>query len=210
MGKPKKLWEKNRTQLNKLIERFEVGEDHILDLELAPYDIYGNAAHAKMLAKIDVLSEQELAKLLRGLEKLMKSIRAGKFHIEVEDEDIHTKIENELTQMLGEVGKKIHTARSRNDQVLVDTRLYVKDKLFETISSALRLASTILRFANKHEFVPMPGYTHMQIAMPSSVGMWSSSFVENILEELKIFHAVFSLNDANPLGSGAGYGVSID
>ncbi len=205
-----KLWQKKDTNLNKEIEKFEVGSDYLLDLNLAPFDVYGNAAHAKMLQSIGILTEEELDVLLKGLNEIMSQIKQDSFEIKIEDEDIHTKVENQLILICGDVGKKIHTARSRNDQVLLDTRLYSKYNLFQLIFQVIELALEMLKFAKKYEFIPMPGYTHMQLAMPSSVGMWASSFVESLKDELISLGASLKINDMNPLGSGAGYGVSID
>ena len=208
-----KLWEKSNTSLDKKIEEFEVGDDYLLDMHLAPFDVYGNAAQAHMLHKIGILSEDERSAILKELGKILQDIRnpeESSFHISIQDEDIHTKIENLLIERIGSVGKKIHTARSRNDQVLLDTRLYSKYSIQTLLLHLTDFDKPILKFAKKYEFVTMPGYKHMQIAMPSSVGMWASSFVESIIDEIHLFEQVHSLNDMNPLGSGAGYGVSID
>jgi argininosuccinate lyase len=205
-----KLWQKKENTLDKDIEAFEVGQDYLLDLHLAPFDIYGSAAHARMLQKIGILTQAELDAILKGLHEIQKSIEKGEFKIAVADEDVHTKVENILVQTIGDAGKKLHTARSRNDQVLLDTRLYSKYRIQQIASLLLELCSTLLSFAQRYEFIPMPGYTHMQIAMPSSIGLWASAFVESILDELKLFEGVAELNDMNPLGSGAAYGVGID
>lgn len=206
----KKLWEKTDSSLNEEIEKFEVGKDFLLDLKLAPFDVYGSAAHARMLQKIGLLTDSELDDILKGLKSFMGTIQDGSLTLHIEEEDIHTKVENVLSKSIGAAGKKLHTARSRNDQVLLDTRLYCKEQLFILMQNILILCETLLDYAQQYEFVPMPGYTHMQIAMPSSVGMWISAFVENFLDELHLIEAVFQYNDMNPLGSGAAYGVSID
>lgn len=206
----KKLWEKENRTFNSIIEKFTVGIDFLLDQKLAIYDIYGNVAHAKMLHKIGIISKEELEKIYISLKEIKGSIENGSFHISIHDEDVHTKIENELVSKIGNIGKKIHTARSRNDQILVDTRLYLKSQILDLSETTLILALKLLEFAQKYEFVPMPGYTHMQIAMPSSIGMWSSAFVENIIDELKLLNSVYEVSDMNPLGSGAGYGTSLN
>ncbi len=206
----KKLWQKSALQIEDVIDKFNVGDDYIYDNHLAPFDIYGNVAHLQMLHKIGIVSSEEQTLMKASLKKIMEKILKNEFQMEREDEDIHTKVENQLVQDIGDAGKKIHTARSRNDQVLLDIRLYSKSKLLLLSLDILGLSALILDFAKKYEFMPMPGYTHMQIAMPSSVGMWASSFVENMIDELVLLKAVFTLNDMNPLGSGAGYGVSID
>jgi len=205
-----KLWQKKGTSLDKDIEAFEVGDDYMLDIHLAPFDLYGSSAHARMLNKIGILSHSELDSIIKGLKEIMKSIENNTFQITIADEDVHTRVENILIEQIGDVGKKLHAARSRNDQVLVDTRLYVKYEIINNMKFLLEFCTLLNNFAKKYEFIPMPGYTHMQLAMPSSIGMWASSFVENIIEELKIFESVFDLNDMNPLGSGAAYGVSLD
>jgi argininosuccinate lyase len=205
-----KLWDKNGLSLDKEIEEFEVGDDNILDLNLAPFDIYGNAAHVRMLHKIGIISKEEMDKILVELKKILESIDKNEFTISVQDEDVHTKVENIITSKLKDIGKKVHTARSRNDQILVDTRLFAKHQLFNIGEAVLSVCEILNKFAKDYEFIPMPGYTHMQIAMPSSVGMWASSFVENLLDEFILLQAVADLNDMNPLGSGAAYGVSLD
>ncbi len=205
-----KLWQKKETSLDKDIEAFEVGDDYILDIRLAPFDLYGSSAHARMLNKIGIVSQAELDLVINSLKEIMTLIEKDDFQITIADEDVHTKVENMLIEQIGDIGKKLHTARSRNDQILVDTRLYAKYEIIKTILLLLDFCTSLNNFAKKYEFVPMPGYTHMQLAMPSSIGMWASSFVENIIEELKIFESIFILNDMNPLGSGAAFGVSLD
>lgn len=205
-----KLWFKQESyKLNETIEKFEVGEDYLLDSKLVEYDIYGSLAHSKMLTKIGIITPTEFEKIKTELYKILKDNEKANFIITVHDEDVHSKVENRLTERLGEIGKKIHTARSRNDQVLVDIRLYTKRELISLMESVLKCSFTILQFAKRYEFIPMPGYTHMQLAMPSSVGMWGGAFVESLLDEISFLKHVYELNDQCPLGSGAGYGVSI-
>jgi argininosuccinate lyase len=205
-----KLWQKENETLDAVIEQFEVGDDYQLDLKLASYDIYGSVAHARMLHHINVLTDDDLTRIIKGLKLILNKVKSNKLTLTVKDEDIHTKIENLLVEAIGDAGKKLHTGRSRNDQILVDTRLYAKQELIQTTLILLDFSIILLEFAQKYEFVAMPGYTHMQLAMPSSVGMWASSFVENFIDLVKLMDAVYVINDMNPLGSGAGYGVSID
>jgi len=205
----KKLWQKNKTKLNSSIEAFETKGDLLLDQKLIKYDVLGSTAHAKMLHKIGILTGEELNELEQGLSEILRLDKVGKFKLQYGDEDIHTKIENYLTEKHGEVGKKIHTARSRNDQVLTALRLYTKTELEEIQKYLLELIQSFHQFSKKYESVPMPGYTHMQKAMPSSVGLWSESFKDSLLDDLDLVKAAYKLNNQSPLGSAAGYGVSI-
>lgn len=204
-----KLWQKEY-KLNKEIETFTVGDDFILDQKLIKQDVFGSIAHAKMLYKIGILSKTELKKLKKTLLQILSLEKQDKFKIEREDEDVHTAIENFLTKKLGKTGGKIHTARSRNDQVLVDLRLYTKEKLLEIEPELLGLCKTLLKFSKENKTVPMPGYTHMQKAMPSTVALWSTSFIEALLDDLSLVKKAYELNDQCPLGSGASYGVSLN
>lgn len=204
-----KLWG-NKWKVNKAIESFETRDDLVVDEILAPYDIIGTLAHIAMLYKKNIISKLEHEKAKRGLRKIFKLATQGTLKLQLSDEDIHTKIESYLTEIYGNVGKKIHTGRSRNDQVLTALRLLVKDKLLSVESELLSLQKHFLKFAIKYEFVPMPGYTHMQKAMPSSVGMWGGSFVEAFLDDLRAIQTTYKINDQSPLGSAAGYGAPID
>lgn len=204
----KKLWEKNYKQ-NNIAEAYCFGDSAVLDNKLITYDVFGSIAHAKMLVKIGILAEEEFLKLKTELNEILELEKQDKFQVELGEEDVHTKVENYLTEKLGDLGKKIHTARSRNDQVLVDLRLYSKENSFLIANLGLDLAEKFNKFALNYEFVPMPGYTHMQKAMPSSVGMWAGSFAESIIDDLEILKTAFKINDQNPLGSGAAYGVSL-
>lgn len=201
-----KLWEKGY-KINKAIEEFTVGEDYKLDAELIKSDALGSIAHAKMLAKIGILKNSEFSKIKKELVDIYNS---KNFTIKKEDEDVHTAIENYLVSKLGNIGKKIHTARSRNDQVLVDIRLYTKENLLKIFSALLELAETIYEFAKKNEFIPIPGYTHTRKAMPSSVGLWASAFLESLLDDIKLLKTAYQLNNQCPLGSAAGYGVNLN
>ena len=202
-----KLWQKDYN-LNEEIEKFTVGNDYLLDKNLVKYDVYGSIAHAIMLNKIGILTKNELQKLKKELVEIFSL--GKKFQIKIEDEDVHTAIENYLTKKLGDLGKKIHTARSRNDQVLVDLRLYSKEKLLEVQKSVIDLASALVHTAQKYKDVPMPGYTHSRKAMPSSVGLFFGSFAESLLDDLKLLEAAYELNNQLPLGSGAGYGLPLN
>lgn len=204
----KKLWQKN-WQLNEFIEVFETKEDIVMDQKLIPYDIYCSIAHAEMLTKIGILSAKELIELKKGFKEIFALYNQGKFVLTMGEEDMHTKIENYITQHYGEVGKKMHTGRSRNDQVLVALRLFGKDQLLVIMKETLSLIQLFITFAKRYEFMPMPGYTHMQQAMPSSVGMWAGAFTEGLLDDYKILQNAYEIIDQSPLGSGAGYGVPL-
>ncbi|MFA6017401.1 MAG: argininosuccinate lyase [Patescibacteria group bacterium] len=205
----KKLWKNKNIKSNKLVDKYCFKEGIELDNSLVLYDVYGSIAHAKMLEKIGILNKNEYPKLKNCLNEIIVLYKKGGFKIYPDDEDVHTKIENYLTEKLGSLGQKIHSGRSRNDQILVDLRLYSKDKLLELITTINQLIVVFVEFAKKYEFTPMPGYTHMQKAMPSSVGMWASSFAEQLSDQLETFKSVYKLNDQSPLGSGAAYGVSL-
>ncbi len=202
-----KLWDKGYT-VNNLVDKFTVGNDRVLDMRLAKYDVLGNMAQARMLNKTGLLTDQELEDLLKVLETLLKEIEAGTFTIEDSFEDIHSKVEYELTKRVGDAGKKIHTARSRNDQVLVDLHLYFKDEILEIKALVKSLINTLLELAEKHKEVLIPGYTHTQIAMPSSFGLWFSAYAESLIDDLIMLRAAYQTADQNPLGSAAGYGSS--
>jgi len=204
-----KLWQKGTVSLDKRIERFNVGRDTKLDQHLVQFDCIASIAHAKMLQKIGVLSGAEFKRLQKQLAAIIELDKKDRFELQREDEDVHTKIENFLTEKLGDSGKKIHTCRSRNDQVLVDLRLYSKRQLLLIIRDLAQLCSNLLKLAERNEFVAMPGYTHTRPAMPSSVGLWIASFVESLLDDLQLLWCAFDLNDQNPLGSAAGYGVPL-
>ncbi len=204
----RKLWQKN-WELDKRIEAFETKDDLILDAKLLPYDILGSSAHAAMLFKIGLLTKKELLALRKGFGEIIQLARKGKFKLRPGDEDVHTKIEAYLSAKYGSVGKKIHAGRSRNDQVLTAMRLLLKDNILRIESGVLALADDFLAFAQRHEFVPMPGYTHMQRAMPSSLGMWAGSFAEALLDDLEALKAAEAMSDQSPLGSAAGYGVPL-
>ena len=202
-----KLWEKGFTT-DKKIDIFTVGSDRELDLVIAKYDVIASKAHAKMLGKIGLLTASETESLVNELENIGKTIEGGNFVIEDDFEDVHSKIEVLLTEKLGDTGKKIHMARSRNDQVLVAVQLYLKDELSEIKSLSKELFDVLMGLAETHKKVLLPGYTHLQIAMPSSFGLWFSAFAESLIDDLHFVNAALKVVDQNPLGSAAGYGSS--
>ncbi|MDT8415980.1 MAG: argininosuccinate lyase [Flavobacteriaceae bacterium] len=202
-----KLWDKGFST-DKKIDWFTVGNDRELDLVLAKYDVIGSVAHARMLRSIGVLSEKELSDLLAEFDNIQQSITAGTFTIEDSFEDVHSKIEFLLTKALGDTGKKIHTARSRNDQVLVDMHLYLKDELDEIKTLIQQLFSLLISKADQYKEVLLPGYTHFQVAMPSSFGMWFSAYAESLVDDVYVLNAAYAVANQNPLGSAAGYGSS--
>ncbi len=202
-----KLWDKGFST-DKKIDLFTVGNDRVLDLVLAKYDVIGNIAHAKMLQKVGLLNADELAALKKELTAILKTIENGTFCIEDNFEDVHSKIEYLLTQKLGNTGKKIHTARSRNDQVLVDVHLYVKDALEEINTEVSELFDLLITLAEQYKEVLLPGYTHFQIAMPSSFGLWFSAYAETLIDDIYFIKAAYKMANQNPLGSAAGYGSS--
>ena len=202
-----KLWDKGFST-DKKIDHFTVGNDRELDLLLAKYDVIASKAHAKMLGKIGLLTLKETDSLVTELDKIAKTIEEGTFTIEDSFEDMHSKIEFLLTLRLGDAGKKIHTARSRNDQVLVAMHLYLKNELTEIKDQTKDLFHLLLNLADKHKKVMLPGYTHLQIAMPSSFGLWFSAYAESLVDDLYFVDAAYKVADQNPLGSAAGYGSS--
>jgi argininosuccinate lyase len=203
-----KLWQKGY-RVNEQVEQFEAAQNSALDARLIRHDVWGSLAHAAMLAKIGVLTESEQQALGNALRGILQLEAVHEFTIPLSDEDVHTRVENYLVEAAGEVGKKIHVARSRNDQVLVDLRLYGKEQLHAVAVSLCDLCSALLEFAGTHTDTPMPGYTHMQRAMLSSVGLWATSFAEALLDDEQLLSAAYVLNDQSPLGSAAGYGVPI-
>ncbi len=202
-----KLWDKG-IKIDDRIEQFTVGNDREIDLHIAAYDITASIAHAQMLYKIGILTSQELEQLEAGLEILQEQVADGTFIIEQEFEDVHSKIEHELTARYGEVGKKIHTARSRNDQVITALQLFYKEQLSTIISSTHVLFETLLQLAHRHKDQLLPGYTHLQVAMPSSFGLWFSAYAEVLVDDKLLLDAALKTVDQNPLGSAAGYGSS--
>ncbi len=202
-----KLWDKGFSNDRK-IDLFTVGNDRELDLVLAKYDVIGSLAHARMLYKIGLLSGEEMDQVAKALEDILEIIMQGRFVIEDAFEDVHSKVEYLLTEKLGDTGRKIHTARSRNDQVLVDMHLYLRDELQEILSLVTCLFELLLSQAEKYQQVLLPGYTHFQIAMPSSFGLWFSAYAESLIDDVYMLKAAWKVVDQNPLGSAAGYGSS--
>ena len=202
-----KLWEKN-IQVTEEIDRFTVGHDRELDLYLAPYDILGSIAHVSMLHSIHLIADDELPLLLTELKALYHEAAAGRFVIEDGVEDVHSQVELMLTRKLGDVGKKIHSGRSRNDQVLVDLRLFTRDRLRRIAACVQRLFDALLAQSERYKAVLMPGYTHLQVAMPSSFGLWFGAYAESLADDMLLLEAAYRMTNRSPLGSAAGYGSS--
>tara|TARA_B110000967_G_scaffold124231_1_gene126918 strand:- start:8489 stop:9769 length:1281 start_codon:yes stop_codon:yes gene_type:complete len=202
-----KLWDKGYAT-DKKIDLFTVGNDRELDLQLAKYDVLGNIAQSKMLHSIGTLSTEELTGLLTELDAILKTVEDGTFAIEDTFEDVHSKVEWLLTEKLGDAGKKIHTARSRNDQVLLDVHLYSKDAIVDLKNWTKKLFDLLMDLADKYKNHLLPGYTHLQVAMPSSFGMWFSAYAESLIDDVYFLNAAYKIADQNPLGSAAGYGSS--
>ena len=202
-----KLWEKSVT-VNHDVERYTVGRDREMDMYLARYDVLGSLAHIAMLESIGLLTSDELAVLTAELRNIYAEIEAGKFAIEEGIEDVHSEVELLLTQRLGDVGKKIHSGRSRNDQVLVDLRLFTRSAIEQLVHHVSMLFDTLIAQSEKYKNVLMPGYTHLQVAMPSSFGLWFAAYAESLADDLRLLLAAYDVNNRNPLGSAAGYGSS--
>lgn len=198
-----KLWEK-KTRVDKDIERYTIGRDAEMDMFLAPYDVLGSMAHATMLESIGLLSKQDLQEILSGLKNIYTTIQDGNFEIEEGVEDIHSQVE----MLLGEVGKKLHSGRSRNDQVLVDLRLFTRAKLQEVVEEVKALFDALIAQSERYKHVLLPGYTHLQIAMPSSFGLWFGAYAESLLDDMQLLLSAYKIVNRNPLGSAAGYGNS--
>lgn len=203
---PNKLWQSANTKLHPLVEKYTVGNDYELDRRLLPFDIEASRAHARALHQIDVLTDDELHQLLAGLNEILTLHERGEFVIKQSDEDCHTAIENYLVAKYGDLGKKIHTARSRNDQVLVATRLYTRKKLRQISIELVNVQRVFLHLAKTHEHLPMPGYTHTRRAMPSSVGHWAAAYLEELINHHILLESAYRLNNQNPLGAAAGFG----
>lgn len=202
-----KLWEK-KVQMTAEIERFTVGRDRELDLYLAKYDVLGSMAHITMLESIGLLTKEELKVLLAALKTIYLSAEKGNFVIEEGVEDVHSQVELMLTRKLGDIGKKIHSGRSRNDQVLVDLKLFIRDQLKSITELVENLFEELIAKSNQYKDVLMPGYTHLQIAMPSSFGLWFGAYAESLADDMLYLQAAFKMANRNPLGSAAGYGSS--
>lgn len=203
----KKLWEKNISVIPE-IERFTIGRDIEMDLYLAPYDVLGSIAHSAMLQNINLLTKEETELLHNELRNIYSIIEKGEFIIEEGVEDVHSQVELMLTRKLGDIGKKIHSGRSRNDQVLVDLKLYTRNELKEICKEVKTLFDSLITQSNKYKNVLMPGYTHLQVAMPSSFGLWFGAYAESLTDDMLFLQAAYKMCNRNPLGSAAGYGSS--
>ena len=205
-----KLWQKKEgQQIHPAVNSYIISKDLEADNKLLPYDVQASIAHTRMLKQTKLLDAEPADQIITQLERLVDLHSKGQFVLQQQHEDVHTEIENFLVRELGDTGKRIHLGRSRNDQVLVAMRLYCRDHIRKIQSEVLELATTILKFAITHEYVPMPGFTHMQHAMPSSVGQWAASFVESCLNDFDILASAYAINNQNPLGSAAGFGTAV-
>ena len=202
-----KLWEKN-VQVDQEVDRFTVGKDREMDLYLAKYDVLGSMAHITMLERIGLLTAEELQTLLAALREIYKVADSGKFVIEEGIEDVHSQVELMLTRSLGDMGKKIHSGRSRNDQVLLDLKLFTRAQIQALVTAVTSLFEVLIAQSNRYQAVLMPGYTHLQVAMPSSFGLWFGAYAESLVDDLQLLQAAYRVCNRNPLGSAAGYGSS--
>ncbi len=202
-----KLWQKDKTSL-KEVEKFTVGNDREIDIYLAPFDVLGSLAHTKMLASVGLLTKDELVLLEAALKEIYHQIAKGNFTLEEGVEDIHSQVELMLTEKLGDVGKKIHSARSRNDQVLVDLKLYLRSEIEKLVQSTKAFFDLLIEQSEKYKDDLLPGYTHLQLAMPSSFGLWFGAYAEGLVDDLTTLQAAYEVVNKNPLGSAAGYGSS--
>lgn len=203
-----KLWQKENQKTDAKIEQFTIGNDPLYDLKLAKYDVLGSLAHITMLEKVGILKSEELNPLLKELKNISNEIAQGNFEIENGIEDVHSQIEFLLTQRLGDLGKKIHAGRSRNDQVLVDLKLFMREEIKQIVGQIEQLFDLLVTKSNAHQKDLLPGYTHLQVAMPSSFGLWFGAYAESLVEDIELFEAAYRLSNKNPLGSGAGYGTN--
>lgn len=206
-----KLWDKGsnqNTDTTKLIEQFTVGRDRELDVWLAPYDVLGSVAHIRMLESIKLLEKEELTQLITALKDIYQMATSGDFVIEEGIEDVHSQVEMMLTQKLGDVGKKIHSGRSRNDQVLLDLKLYMRQEIKEVVQHTQALFERLIALSETYKNTLIPGYTHLQVAMPSSFGLWFGAYAESLTDDLLLLQAAYRIANQNPLGSAAGYGSS--
>ncbi|SEN80010.1 argininosuccinate lyase [bacterium A37T11] len=202
-----KIWQKN-TDVNAFVDHFTVGKDRELDLQLAAFDVLGSLAHTRMLESVKLLSSDDLVLIQNELKNLYQEIQKGNFHISENVEDVHSQVEFHLTQRIGEAGKKIHSGRSRNDQVLVDLKLFFRDEIEKLTLNTASLFDRLLKLSEAHKLVLLPGYTHLQIAMPSSFGLWFGAYAESLSDDLQMLLAAWKVCNKNPLGSAAGYGSS--
>lgn len=204
---PVKIWEKG-IPVDELIEKFTIGKDRDLDVYLAPHDVLGSMAHVKMLHSINLIDEDELPKLLEALQEIYQMARDKKFRIEEGVEDVHSQVELMLTRKLGDMGKKIHSGRSRNDQVLLDLKLFAREEIQQIVEETNNLFSMLIKRSEEGKDILIPGYTHLQVAMPSSFGLWFGAYAESLSDDLQLMNAAWKITNQNPLGSAAGYGSS--
>ncbi|MGN6394336.1 MAG: argininosuccinate lyase [Mucilaginibacter sp.] len=202
-----KIWQKSVT-VNELVENFTVGKDREFDLEMAAFDVLGSLAHTQMLESIGLMSAEDLKSVQKELKNIYKDIQDDNFIIQPEVEDVHSQVELLLTQRIGDAGKKIHSGRSRNDQVLVDLKLFFRHQLREVVTETEKLFRLLIELSEKHKDVLLPGYTHLQVAMPSSFGLWFGAYAESLADDLELVLAAYKITNKNPLGSAAGYGSS--
>src|SRR5574337_901073 len=203
-----KLWQKENTSVSELIEKFTVGRDKEFDILLAKYDVQGSIAHVTMLGEVGLMTKEESAKAVEGLKQIAQEIENGKFSISDDVEDIHSQVEFLLTERIGDVGKKIHSGRSRNDQVAVDIKLYLRAEVQNIKDEVKQFFDLLVQQSEKFKDKLFPGYTHLQIAMPSSFGLWFGAYAESLVDDLEVLAAAYHIANKNPLGSGAGYGSS--
>ena len=202
-----KIWQKSIT-VNELVENFTVGRDREFDLQMAAFDVLGSLAHTRMLESVGLMSAEDLAQVQQELKNIYGDIAQGNFTIQPEVEDVHSQVELLLTQRIGDAGKKIHSGRSRNDQVLVDLKLFFRHQLQQVVEGTHELFRLLMELSEKHKDVLLPGYTHLQIAMPSSFGLWFGAYAESLTDDLEMVLAAYKITNKNPLGSAAGYGSS--
>jgi argininosuccinate lyase len=203
-----KLWQKENTSVSELVEKFTVGRDKEFDILLAKYDCLGSIAHVKMLGETGLMSREESDIAVVELQKILQQVEKGEFVIEEGVEDVHSQVELMLTRSIGEVGKKIHSGRSRNDQVAVDIKLFLKDAILRTKQDVLELFDLLIWLSDQYKDDLLPGYTHLQLAMPSSFGLWFGAYAESLVDDMEMLAAAYAITNKNPLGSGAGYGSS--
>ncbi|MFN9711252.1 MAG: argininosuccinate lyase [Bacteroidota bacterium] len=203
-----KLWQKDNTSTATLVESFTVGRDKEFDLLLAKHDVLGSIAHVTMLGDVGIMTKEEVMQAVDGLQSILKMINEGQFNIEDGIEDVHSQVEKMLTETIGEAGKKIHTGRSRNDQVATDIKLFLKENILEIKELVIELFNMLINKSEVNQHKLIPGYTHLQAAMPSSAGLWLSAYAEALIDDLELLSSVYQMANKNPLGSGAGYGSS--
>jgi argininosuccinate lyase len=203
-----KLWQKEGTSTSELIEKFTVGKDKEFDILLARYDVQGSIAHVTMLGEVGLMTEEEAATAVKALEEIATEISSGQFRISSEAEDVHSQVEFLLTERIGDIGKKIHSGRSRNDQVAVDIKLYLRAEILSIKEEVKELFDLLISQSEQYKNILLPGYTHLQIAMPSSFGLWFGAYAESLVDYLEMLAAAYRITNKNPLGSGAGYGSS--